>query len=350
MKTFIIIFFLFFLIPYAGISQEIKQYDAFVALDIEKQEGFKVNDSALVILKEIYSVMDKKVIIPNTVDKDKALEICIAMSNILETDFGISYGVTLLLSEGLMEKKLDCNYYSILFYTYLKNKNQKPGLILTPGHMFLRWYYNSDEYINYETTAKVLYSDDDYIREFRISKAAIQNNLYMQPLSSPQIFACAFLDMSSKYEDNTAKQRILLNKSLKLFPQLVMAMGNLAYCAVLENKTDEAIAMLNKAIKLDSLNYVTYQQAGKIYQKAGRYKEALKYFTKGIERNPDDPQSYIYRSNCYLDLNNVDAAMEDFDKGAALLKTDDIFKFLFDYLSYTALEDRIMESYLKENE
>lgn len=332
-------------------GQDMTKYDAFVALDMEKQEGFSVPDSAGIRLREIYAAMDSKIEFPSAPDKESAASVCYAMSDILRNDFGITYGNTLLLSEGLMKKELDCNFYSIVFYTWLKSKKQNPVLIITPGHMFLRWVFPDGSYINYETTARELYTDDDYIREFCISPAAIKNNLYMKPLSVPQLYACAYLDMSSKHEGNPARQRVLLNKSLKLFPELVMAMGNLAYCAVLENKTDEAITLLNKAIKLDTLNYVTYQQAGNIYRKAGRFDEAIRYYTKGIERNPDDPQSYIYRSNCYLDMKKVDEAMADFEKGADLLtKTNDIFKFLFDYLSYAALEDRIMDVYLKEAE
>ena len=347
----IIIFIILNVISLLSFSQELKYYDAFVALDMEKQQGFPVTDLEYKRLNSIYSYMDSVISFSNEINEEKALNICIAMSNALESRFGITFENTALLSEGLKKNKLDCNYYSILFYTYLKKHSQKPELIITPGHMFLRWYYNENSYLNYETTAKIAITDEQYINEFRISATAIKNNLYLKPLTVPQLVACGYMEMSTTYtETQTQKQRVLLNKTLKLFPNLVMAMGNLAYCAVLEKKTDEAITILNKAIALDTLNYVTYQQAGRIYQKASRYKEALKYYSKGIARNPKDPQSYIYRSNCYLDMKNVEAAMTDFDNGSALLKTDDIFKFLFDYLSLQLLENRIMEEYLKVND
>jgi len=350
MLKFIGIFF-FSIISLFGFSQELKNYDAFVALDLEKQEGFPVTDVEYKKLNSIYHYMDSVITFPNEINENKALQICVAMSNVLESGFGITFEQTLLLSEGLKKNKLDCNYYSIVFYTYLKKHSQKPALIITPGHMFLRWYYNGTNFINYETTAKESLTDDTYIKEFCISATAIKNNVYMKPLSNNQIYGCGYMEMSSVYsEKQIQKQRTLLNKSLKYFPNLVMAMGNLAYCSVLENKTDEAVSILNKAIALDTLNYVTYQQAGRIYQKAKRYKEALKYYSKGIARNSKDPQSYIYRSNCYLDMNNVESAMSDFDKGSALLKTDDIFKFLFDYISLQELENRIMDAYLKAND
>ncbi len=339
------------ILPLFCFSQELKNYDAFVALDMEKQQGFPVTDWEYKRLNSIYSYMDSVISFSNDINKEKALNICIAMSDALESRFGITFENTALLSEGLKKNKLDCNYYSIVFYTYLKKHSQNPALIITPGHMFLRWYYNENSYLNYETTAKIAITDEQYINEFRISATAIKNNLYLKPLTIPQLVACGYMEMSTTYtEKQIQKQRALLNKTLKLFPNLVMAMGNLAYCAVLEKKTDEAITILNKAIALDTLNYVTYQQAGRIFQKASRYKEALKYYTKGIARNPKDPQSYIYRSNCYLDMKNVESAMTDFDKGSALLKTSDIFKFLFDYLSLTELENRIMEEYLKVND
>lgn len=328
-------------------AQNVIKYDAFTALDIEKQEGFRVTDTSYNKLREIYAKMDESVLIPEPLSKEQALAACREMSRILEENFGIKYGITMLLSEGLRNNQLDCNFYSVVLCTYLKSKKQRAEVLITPGHMFLRWYYSDSLYINYETTTGVEHSDNDYISNFHISETAIKNNLYMKPLSPSQILACAYIDMSCKFLSNTVKQRALLNKSLKLFPNLVMAMGNLAHCSVAEGKTGEAISIMNKAIRLDSLNYVTYQQAGKIYRYAKKYSEAINYFTKGIELNPEDPQSYVYRSNCYLDINNVDAAMGDFEKGAELLKSDDIFKFLFDYICYHALEDRIMDAYLK---
>lgn len=344
MKWFVLLLFL----PFFGFSGQVQNYDAFAALDMEKQEGFEVTSFEYNRLQSIYRYMDSVIEFSKETDAQKALHICLTMSAVLETGFGISYENTTLLSEGLRKNKLDCNYYSLIFYTYLKQHTQNATLVITPGHMFLRWYYNGNLYLNYETTSKEVLTDEEYTGRFGISATAIENNLYLNPLSDLQSMACGYLEMSNA-TGSVLKQKMLLNKALNLFPNLVMAISSMAYCAVLENKTNEAIRLLQKAIALDTLNYATYQQAGRIYQKAKRYNEAIQYYSKGIDRNPNDPQACIYRSNCYLDMGKVDAAMADFDKSLALLKTEDVFKFLLDYISLQLLEERIMEEYLKMN-
>jgi len=123
----------------------------------------------------------------------------------------------------------------------------------------------------------------------------------------------------------------------------------MSYCLGLENNTNESVVMLNKAIAMDTLNYAIYQKAGLIYQQAKRPAEAIYYFTKGITINPEDPRSYIYRSNCYLDMKKIDNAMDDFDKAALKLKNNNVFKLLFDYLSLSLLENRIMNMYNEMN-
>jgi tetratricopeptide (TPR) repeat protein len=338
---------IFIFLPVLCTAQEFKNYDAFVALDMEKKEGFPVPDSIYKRLNEIIKALDS-ISFNNVTDRENALNICLSISNVLENRFGIYYENTYLLSEGLRNNHLDCNYFSILFYTVLKKHSQNAALVISPGHMFLRWYYNGNTYLNYETTENKAITDSEYIELFGISSLAIKNNLYMKPLTWAQEIAVGYLDMSNACgESQTLKQKTILNKALKLFPNLVMAYNGLAYTAVTENKTNEAISYLNKAIALDTLNYITYQWAGRIYQKAGQYNEALKYFTKGIQHNTIDPQSYIYRSRCYLEMDKVEEAMADFDKGSDLLKNGEFFKFLFDYLSLKNLEDKIMEKYIE---
>jgi tetratricopeptide (TPR) repeat protein len=60
---------------------------------------------------------------------------------------------------------------------------------------------------------------------------------------------------------------------------------------------------------------------GKIYRKRGNYfaahqmvPESIDDYSKAIELNPDDVDSYIYRAYAYLKLNRLKEALPDFDK------------------------------------
>lgn len=51
----------------------------------------------------------------------------------------------------------------------------------------------------------------------------------------------------------------------------------------------------------------------------GRYREAIAIFTDGIARHPADARMYRHRGHRYLTVREIDAAIADFEKAAALI-------------------------------
>lgn len=49
-----------------------------------------------------------------------------------------------------------------------------------------------------------------------------------------------------------------------------------------------------------------------------QYQDAIATFTQGIERFPEDPRMYRHRGHRYITVRNLDAAIADFEKAAAL--------------------------------
>jgi len=54
-----------------------------------------------------------------------------------------------------------------------------------------------------------------------------------------------------------------------------------------------------------------YKNKGNEAFKAQRYEEAIEYFTKAIECNPNDHVFYSNRSGSYLNSGNYEKALED---------------------------------------
>lgn len=52
----------------------------------------------------------------------------------------------------------------------------------------------------------------------------------------------------------------------------------------------------------------------------GRFREAIAIFTDGIARHPDDARFYRHRGHRYLTVREIDLAIADFEKAAALVK------------------------------
>ena len=51
----------------------------------------------------------------------------------------------------------------------------------------------------------------------------------------------------------------------------------------------------------------------------GRYREAIEYFSEGVEKHPDDPRMYRHRGHRYITVREFPKAVADFSKAAALI-------------------------------
>lgn len=79
-------------------------------------------------------------------------------------------------------------------------------------------------------------------------------------------------------------------------------------------KYNEAIAYLNKAIKIDPEDAYSYHLRGICYLKLGSYQQALRDLDKAIELNPKDKKAYFWRSTIYAyQLDNYEQAIRDSD-------------------------------------
>ena len=74
---------------------------------------------------------------------------------------------------------------------------------------------------------------------------------------------------------------------------------------------DEAIPYYTKAIQLDPQNATAYKWRGITYNSIKEYHQAIDDLTKAIRLNPEDGLSYSIRGNAYLMLNNVPEAFRN---------------------------------------
>lgn len=326
-------------------------YEAKNILNVEKQEGFDVTIQHYDLLEKIFKKIDISIILPENYTKQHALGTCMAISKVLEKDFGFMYTPTRLLSEGMQNHTLDCNYNSVILYSALAKQRKLPvSLILSPGHMFIRWNLPDGTYFNYETTSSVEMQDKEYIEQFHISDFAINNKIFMAPLNDEQAWATSFSEMSCFLDEKEPdKQLKLCDKSLECNSNYVNAWVNKGV-SYFYKKDKKALDCFKKAIAIDSTNYKPYFSLGICYSRQKDSKNAISYFTKSIHFNPNDPDIYINRADEYLNLNKVDEAMADFEKASENMNKFTLLGFLSDYVKLRILEQRIMEMYVKLHE
>lgn len=64
---------------------------------------------------------------------------------------------------------------------------------------------------------------------------------------------------------------------------------------------------------LDHLNWYFRAALGAVFQKQGRFEEAIGEYSMALELNPDEVSSWVNRGQCLLHTGDTDAALVDFD-------------------------------------
>jgi hypothetical protein len=314
---------------------------AYKALQTEREIGIDVTDECFLLLDSIFAKAEK-ITVPEHPDTTSVITICQEFSRLLETSFGFSYKPVQTLSIALKKKVLDCNYYSLLFYSFFsKIKNQALFPVIVPGHMFVRWYINDSLYVNYETTAMDARSDEEYMQTFKITEQTKKNCLYLCPMTDEQLTAVHWAEVAYDVSDTNLNLAVELNKqALLLDTNSLWIYSNLSADYYHMGMLDSSAFFFAKALHLDSMNYTLYLERGKMYLTDELYPDALFWLSKSIQINPDDPMGFMYRCYCYIKQKNAEKAMDDFDRANRRVEKKTLLSFLVNYplLAYLDLE------------
>ena len=155
-----------------------RKTSAWMLLEKEESEGFKVEGAVFDTLKEIFSRYDgtnKDAVDAEahfaSVDqvlKDMGFEYNRSLDD-YEYRYDINRGVTVrflgsnLLSASLLVRKISCFHYCLIHESVSDIMRYPVKMMLVRGtnHMFMRWRYDKDTYINYEPTSNQLGVPDD---------------------------------------------------------------------------------------------------------------------------------------------------------------------------------------------
>ncbi|KAK9509913.1 hypothetical protein O3M35_004802 [Rhynocoris fuscipes] len=167
-------------------------------------------------------------------------------------------------------------------------------------------------------------------------------------LSSDKQNADAILvrGMCLYYQDNVERAFTHFQHVLKLAPDHTKAMdiykkakalkqkkeeGNEAFKA---NKNAEAYQLYSEALSIDpnntSTNAKLYFNRATVSSKLGRLNEAVSDCTAALKLDPNYIKALLRRAKCYMDLQQYEEAVQDYEKAAKMDKSRDIRKLLSD--------------------
>jgi protein O-GlcNAc transferase len=87
------------------------------------------------------------------------------------------------------------------------------------------------------------------------------------------------------------------------------------------NKYDEAIKYWKKATELNPQYHFGYNNLGNVFHKKSEFKEALNYYNEAIKIKPDYYEAYYNKGSVFLKINDISSALSNFDK-ALKIKSD----------------------------
>lgn len=82
-----------------------------------------------------------------------------------------------------------------------------------------------------------------------------------------------------------------------------------------------AVARAESALAADPRNVAHVIQLGLAHAAIRQYRQAIRVFTQGLAVAPDDPVLYRWRGHRYLSVRELDSALADLTRGAALDST-----------------------------
>ena len=333
-------------LSFASLSQNIEK-DAYDVLKTEESAGIKVNPNSYLLLDSIFNMADSLVLMPS---KDDSVFVSLALgefSRILEEKFGFSYDLVQTFSIALANRVLDCNYYSLIFYTYFNKKKGQPVFpILVPGHMFIRWTFSDGNYLNYETTNTTSPNDEYYRGSFKINKQTEKSCLYLCPLVDSRMTAVHLAEIAYDIADtNIDKSISLCRKALALDTLSFIVYNNISNSYYYKDMQDSSDYFFEKARSLDSLNYTIYSKRGEMFMQKQKYEDALVWFSKAIAINPDDPMLFMLRCYAHIKAEDVENAMNDFELANKKIEKKTLLSFLVNYPLLSYLDNEIVLLY-----
>lgn len=190
----------------------------------------------------------------------------------------------------LKTNKGQCHSLPLLYLILAEEVNAKAYLSFSPNHSYIKFQDNNGKWINVELTNGMLTTDAFVLQSGYMKAEALQNKIYMQPLTEKQLLSEMMVDLAKGYSvkfgyDEFVEQ--VIDKAIELCPNNIFA------------------HMVKSDYITLRVNYVTQQIRLK-----RENSQDLKYYPKAIELYKQRNEQYNLLDN----LGYEDMPLEDYEK------------------------------------
>jgi hypothetical protein len=190
----------------------------------------------------------------------------------------------------LQSNKGQCHSLPLLYLILAEEINAKAYLSFSPNHSYIKFQDNNEKWINVELTNGMLTTDAFILQSGYMKAEALQNKIYMQPLTEKQLLSEMMVDLAKGYSvkfgyDEFVEQ--VIDKAIELYPNNVFAQMV---------KSDYRTLRFHYVAQQLELNQDNFQN--------------LKYYPKAIELFKQRNEQYDLVDN----LGYEDMPLEDYEK------------------------------------
>ena len=124
------------------------------------------------------------------------------------------------------------------------------------------------------------------------------------------------LDRLDAKDYATAETR--LRDALRIVPDRVSALTNLAAALLKQDKLDDAIEVANRSVGLAADNVEGWLVLGSSFSKRGRLDEALAAMDRAVALSPGNAQTWMGRATVLTEMKRFDEVIADYEKAVPL--------------------------------
>lgn len=219
----------------------------------------------------------------------------------------------------------------------------KKGILLVLFVLSLNWVHSQSleqgikhlELEQYERAKKIfsslLKSDPKNAAEYNFYLGEVYYKLentdsakyyYLEGIKSKDNFALNYVGMGKlAYENNPSEGKRSFDKALELSKQKdSKVLSGIANFFINSSKKDipQAIALMERAIKVDGKNPHNYLLLGDAYLEQNNGEKAKSYYDQGFKLNESLPNAYLKIGKIYVRARNYNLGLEYFNKGLAI--------------------------------
>ncbi|MGV8162267.1 MAG: tetratricopeptide repeat protein [Candidatus Nanoarchaeia archaeon] len=277
-------------------------------IELEKLLNNTNSDDATIFWNDL--IIDSKKSIPKQTSftKEEAISTLTKIDSIIDSK-GFKYGQVMSISDGLKEKRLDCQNKTLIYYSLAKELDLPVSISIIPNHVFVRWILTDTSHINWEpSTSSInkIRTDEFYAKLKNIPCDFVANKIYLKSLNREQINDLVwerFFEQKNSQEKQIETEFFHYSKKNH------------------DLKTFTEIAKNNRKIK--NLNPLSAYNLGVDNLSTANYAKALILFDRAIELDPAFSLSWYNKGIALYYLSKLEHADSCITKAINLDKTKD---------------------------